>query len=105
MTNQEQELIIQKKIARASLQYLEEKYGKDKEENKHLDNLLARLQLDLNFFQQDDVEELTKSNENALSNYQRIYLELLEQQRKLLTDMNQRTEFDEEVIRKYFFIN
>lgn len=100
MTVQEQELIIQKKIAKASLQYLEDKYGKDKEQNKHLDNLLARLQLDVNFFQ-EDVQRLTRSNENALSNYQRIYLELLEQQRKLLADMNRRTEFDEELIRKY----
>jgi hypothetical protein len=100
MTEHEQEIIIQKKIAKASLQYLEEKYGKEREQNKHLDNLLARLQLDVNFFQQD-VEDLNKSNENVLSKYQRIYLELLEQQRKLLHAMNQRTEFDEELIRKY----
>ena len=95
-----QELIIQKKIAQASLNYLKEKYGADQVRNEHLDNLLARLQIDLNFFQQD-FEELNNTNENTLVNYQRIYLELLEQQRKLLYEMNHSAEFDEDVIRKY----
>jgi Na+/H+ antiporter len=95
-----QELIVQKKIAHASLKYLQEKYGDDRIKNEHLDNLLARLQIDLNFFQ-DNFEDLNSTTENALSSYQRIYLELLEQQRNLLTDMNQRAEFDEDVIRKY----
>jgi CPA1 family monovalent cation:H+ antiporter len=30
-----------------------------------------------------------------------VYLELLEQQRKLLNEMNRSAEFDEELIRKY----
>jgi monovalent cation/hydrogen antiporter len=100
MTGQEQEIIIQKKIAKASLKYLGDKYGEDSKENKHLGNLLARLQIDLNFFQQD-IEELTKTDENVLTDFQHIYLELLEEQRKLLEEMNRRTEFDEELIRKY----
>jgi CPA1 family monovalent cation:H+ antiporter len=36
-----------------------------------------------------------------MSNFQRIYLELLERQRDLLYDMNKRAEFDEDLIRKY----
>jgi len=54
----------------------------------------------LNFFQQD-FEALNNTNDNPLSSYQRIYLELLEQQRKLLSQMNLHAEFDEELIRKY----
>lgn len=100
ITEREQELIIQKKLAKASLHYLEERHGAEKGQNDHLDNLLARLQLDLNFFQQD-FEAFSDTNENSLSAFQRIYLELLEQQRTLLNDMNRRTEFDEELIRKY----
>lgn len=100
MTGEEQEIEIQKKIAKISLQHLTEKYNDEGSKNKHLNNLLERLQLDLNFFQQD-VEKLTNGVENALINYQRIYLELLERQRKLLTDMNRKAEFDEELIRKY----
>jgi CPA1 family monovalent cation:H+ antiporter len=48
-----QEMIIQKKIAHASLNYLREQYGNQGLKNEHLDNLLARLQIDLNFFQQN----------------------------------------------------
>ena len=68
--------------------------------NEHLDNLLDRLEIDLNFFQQDP-EEIKSSDGNTLSNYQRIYLDLLDQQRKLLYEMNHREEFSEDVIRKY----
>lgn len=100
MTGQEQEFIIQKKIAKISLHHLEEKYGQDRKSNKHLDNLFARLEIDLNFFQQD-IDVLEKPDENTLLRFQQIYMELLEQQRKLLNEMNHRTEFNEDLIRKY----
>jgi len=97
----EQELIIQKKIAKASLQLLQEKYEVDLKENEHLKNVFSRLQLDMDFFQQD-LKELANSTDNSLINFRRIYLELLERQRELLTEMNRKDEFDEELIRKYF---
>ena len=97
---QEQELIIQKKIAKASLQLLEEKYEGERKQNEHLNILFSRLQTEVNFFQQD-LKELANSTDNTLTNFQRIYLELLERQRQMLTEMNHRDEFDEELIRKY----
>lgn len=100
LTEKEQEIVIQKKIAKISLQHLQENYSDEGSKNKHLNNLLDRFQLELNFFQQD-VENLTNGNENGLINYQHIYLELLDRQRKLLNDMNHHYEFDEELIRKY----
>lgn len=100
LTEKEQEIVIQKKIAKISLQHLQENYSDERSKNKHLNNLLDRFQLELNFFQQD-VENLTNGNENGLINYQHIYLELLDRQRKLLNDMNHHYEFDEELIRKY----
>ncbi len=100
LTEKEQEIVIQKKIAKISLQHLQENYSDEGSKNKHLNNLLDRFQLELNFFQQD-VEKLTNGNENGLSNYQHIYLELLDRQRRLLNDMNHHYEFDEELIRKY----
>jgi Na+/H+ antiporter len=96
----EQELIIQKKMAKISLQLVEEKYIEERKHNEHLNNLFARLQLDLNFFQQD-IKELANASDNSLISFQIIYLELLEHQRKLLADMNRRSEFDEDLIRKY----
>ena len=76
------------------------KYAKERDENKHLNNLISRLQIDVDFFQRE-IEELKSTTDNTLRNYQHIYLELLEQQRKLLNEMNRLSEFDEELIRKY----
>ena len=95
-----QETIIQKKMAQHTLQYLEEKYGQVLTGNEHLNNLHARLIIDLKFLQ-EEFENTDHTNENALRNFQRIYLDLLEHQRKLLGEMNLRSEFDEELIRKY----
>jgi Na+/H+ antiporter len=98
--NQKQEMIIQKKMSLASLSLLEEKYGEERKQNEHLNNLFERLQIDLDFFQQD-LEALNSTTGNTLTNFQRIYLEMLEGQRQMLYAMNRRAEFDEELIRKY----
>lgn len=95
-----QEIIIQKKIAKSSLKFLEEKYDGDRFINEHVNNLYTRLKLDLIFFDRDP-EEVLNTNENTLRDYQMTYLELLEQQRQLLKEMNRKAEFDEELIRKY----
>jgi CPA1 family monovalent cation:H+ antiporter len=55
----------------------------------------------MNFFQHD-LKELSISTDNSLISFRRIYLELLEKQREMLTEMNRKDEFDEELIRKYF---
>lgn len=95
-----QEIIIQKKIAQYSLQYLEEEYGKDWLKNEHLNNLYERFKIDLKFFNQE-LEEISNAKENPLREYQVIYLKVLDRQRKLLYEMNRRAEFNEELIRKY----
>jgi CPA1 family monovalent cation:H+ antiporter len=97
---QEQEIIIQKKIAQYSLQYLEEKYGDDWSKNEHLNNLHDRLKIDLKLLNQE-LENTEDTNETSLGKYQRRYLKLLEHQRKWLEEMNHGDEFDEELIRKY----
>jgi CPA1 family monovalent cation:H+ antiporter len=94
-----QEIIIQKKIAQYSLQHLEEKYSEGGINNEHLNNLQLRLKTDLDFFNHE-LEEGNKKND-SLKKFQNIYLQLLEHQRTVLHQMNQRSEFDEELIRKY----
>jgi len=96
----EQEKIIQKKIAHYSLEYLTAKYGNTPSGNTHLNNLYERLALDLAYFNQalEDEKQTTKS---GLGDFQEAYLGLLEFQRNLLAEMNRRTEFDEDLIRKY----
>jgi len=95
-----QEIIIQKKIAKASLEFLDAKYGRELAHNEHLNNLRARLQIDLTLFNQE-LEGIGEARESSFTNYQDIYLELLEQQRRLLNEMNRLAQFDEELIRKY----
>ncbi len=100
MPDEEQELIIQKKMAKASLRLLEEKYDKERTPNAHLDNLLSKLQIDIDFFQRD-VSALKNITDNPLRSYQNIYLEVLDKQRRLLNEMNKLSEFNEELIRKH----
>ena len=96
-----QELIIQKKMALSSLTLLEEKYETERLQNSHLINLYERLKIDLDFFSHHLADtNLPKGNTQA--QFHSIYLDLLEAQRKLLTDMNRQAEFDEDLIRKYF---
>ena len=82
---------------------LDEKYDGERKQNEHLNILSSRLQIELNFFDQD-IKELANSTDNTLIRFQRIYLELLERQRQMLKEMNQKDEFDEELIRKYLVL-
>jgi CPA1 family monovalent cation:H+ antiporter len=100
LTEAEQEKIIQKKMAHISLQYIEEKYAEHLPSNAHLTNLHARMKLDVSFFSQEG-EGTNELNSHSVSDFQRIYLELLEQQRLLLDKINHKAEFDEDLIRKY----
>ena len=99
ISEHDQELMIQRKIAKVSLQYLEHNHGDERLRNEHLENLFRRLQVDLNSLD-EEVEELSQENHSA-KKYRSIYLELLKRQRKLLNDMNNSAEIDEELIRKY----
>ncbi|MEH2112078.1 Na+/H+ antiporter [Nostoc sp.] len=100
---QKQEIIIQKKLAQASLRFLEEKYSGERARNEHLDNLFSKLEIDLKFFDRQ-FEESNFVWQNSLKGYQSIYLEVLERRRNLLSKMNRRAEFDEELIRKYLLL-
>lgn len=100
---QQQELIIQKKLALASLRFLAEKYSEERSRNEHLDNLFSKLEIDLKFFERE-LEESNLARQNSLKSYQSIYLEVLEQRRELLNRMNRRAEFDEGLIRKYLLL-
>jgi len=97
---QTQEIIIQKKMAHYTLQYLEDKYGEQWPLNEHLNNLQARLKIDLNILNQE-LEKTADINNSSREFFHSIYLELLEHQRKVLREMNRKAEFDEDLIRKY----
>lgn len=100
MPEPEQERVIQKSIAEASLRFLEERHGHEREQNEHLHNLFVRLESELTFLD-DNFDENGNADKALLDNYHEIYLTLLERQRKLLEEMNHAGELDEELIRKY----
>ncbi|MBO2012323.1 Na+/H+ antiporter [Hymenobacter negativus] len=100
---EQQELILQKKLAQQALRYVESVATPDSPSNDYLHNLRARLLLDTSFFAQE-LETPGSPSDSALHHFHQAYLELLDQQRSLLHEMNRHTEFDEEVIRKYLTI-
>lgn len=93
----QQEIIIQRKIAEASLNFLTQKYGRERVQNEHLQNLFTKLQTDLKSLD----GEFQEAKEDSLVEYERVYLEVLERRRRLLNEMNRSEDFDEELIRKY----
>jgi monovalent cation/hydrogen antiporter len=96
-----QEVIIQKKIAHAALNYLETKQNENVP-NEYVDNLRSKMKLDLDFYDQIlDEEKSGEKAEAALRESQTAYLELLEEKRKILNKINHKMEFDEDLVRKY----
>lgn len=96
----QQEIMIQQKIADASLRFLRERYGSERSHNEHLNSLYAKLQSELRSLDGHS-HEPDNINQHAVSEYRNVYLELLDAQRQLLEEMNHSAEFDEELIRKY----
>jgi len=96
----QQEAIILRKMATASLNFLEENYADRVNKNDQLKIMKARLQNEFKFFSQEGVENLNPDN-NQMTEYQLVNLRMLEVQRNLLYKMNKKSEYDEELIRKY----
>ncbi|WP_207515136.1 Na+/H+ antiporter [Longitalea luteola] len=95
----EQELFIQQKLTKCSIQFVEEKLGENKA-NEHLKNLYERMKIDMKLLTQQ-LEAPGNLSENTLRSFQLFYIDLLERQRDMLTKMNHKEEYDEELIRKY----
>jgi len=94
-----QERLIQKELAGRSIEILKEKFGQELQTNEHAQNLYSKFMTDLSFYNLE--EETSEEKKNSLKRYQEFYFDLLGQQRKLLNELNQDLEFDEELIRKY----
>lgn len=100
MSLKQQDVNIQKAIAHSSIQFLEEKHADTSQTNDHVKVLYKKLKADLNFFDQEIGESELKEDQ-TLSSYQQIYLDMLQQQRTVLNKLNQEDDYDEELIRKY----
>jgi monovalent cation/hydrogen antiporter len=100
LPQQKAETYIQRKITEDSIRFLNEKYPRQRHLNDHLKNLYEKLQTDLDFFR-NEIKEAENSKDLTLSEFQDIYLDLLQNQRNILNDMNRIADCDEELIRKY----
>lgn len=95
----QQELMLQQQVALDSVRYLEERHSHVLTTNEHVSNLHARLKIDQLFFARE-LEQLDQDESNSLQEYQLLHLELLGQQRAMLTQLTKQRTFDLEVIRK-----
>ena len=100
MPNEKMEVVIQKKMALVSIKFLEDKFAKNQFPNDHVSKLYDRLKLDVDTIERE-LKEQDQASRSSLKEYQGVYLEMLDTQRSLLNSMNKKSEFDEELIRKY----
>ena len=100
VSRENQEKIIQKKIAYISIKLLEEKFIEESSRNEHISSLKARFKTEMDSVNRD----LTGTDNNSQTvkdEFQKVYLDILQNQRNLLDNINHNSEFDEELIRKY----
>jgi CPA1 family monovalent cation:H+ antiporter len=93
LPEKEQERILRKKLAYYGLQFLNDGNREVIDGNRGLQQLRARFEND-----QLPVEE---NIEQVHEDYHRVYLQLLERQRKVLHELNKKNEIEDEVVRKY----
>jgi len=100
MPEQRQEIVIQKKMAHYTLEFLKEKFGEKAIENHHIRNLYEKLTLEMSYYGKR-LDGGFEGAEDPVVRFRELYLQVLDRQRKILKEMNSKTEFDEELIRKY----
>lgn len=105
LPDDQQRAIIQQKLAQTALDFLANNYPDAVDDNAYVSNLKSRLAVDVSYFSTlNQPGNPSGLPENVLADHQRIALELLDSQRSLLHRINNRMEFDEDLIRKYLFI-
>lgn len=100
MPIKQQETIIMKKLAKVSITFLEERYADRINSNEHIQIMKSRLLKEFEFFSMEGTDTLSVEK-NPMIEHQLIALEMLEEQRNLLHKMNLKSEYDEDLIRKY----
>ena len=93
LPHRDQEILLRKKLALYSLQFLDDEHKPEVESNRYLQQLRERFA--------NDQLSLNDSSGVGHEDYRRVYLNLLERQRDVLHKLNKKNELDDEVIRKY----
>ena len=89
---EEQEILLRQALAKDSMQFLDEQHTEILRTNKALQQLRSKLESELSTFANtDDIQP---------GDFHRVYLSLLAQQRSFLTELNKKSETNEDIIRK-----
>lgn len=99
-----QAAIIQGKLAKTALEFLENNYPAELVSNKHVGNLKSRFEANYSYFSSMYKNGNPEPQEDSMAEHEHISLELLNRQRNLLDRMNHKREFDEDIIRKYLYL-
>ncbi|MCE7060033.1 Na+/H+ antiporter [Dyadobacter sp. CY343] len=99
--SQEQDILIRRKLAEASLAVINEKFAAEIPRNELLQNLKYKLESDIGFLDHVNEDEHETSGRNYIAEFQDITRELLAYKRALLLQYNKEEMFEEEVIRQH----
>ena len=102
--DEKQASIIQRKLARTALDFLNDKYPNELKNNTHVANLRNRLETNFSYFSAVLADENSERTHDPMAEHEHIALELLNRQRDLLNRMNHKMEFDEDIIRNYMYL-
>jgi len=105
ISDTDQELLLQKKLARYAIDHIKSRYKDQMESNDLLRGYYQRLQNKLFLLENMSNSESFDEGENTLvKGYESVRNEILEGQRKLLENFNKRDGMSEDIIKKYLLI-
>lgn len=98
----DQDRRVRERLAKSSLDLLNNKYKAEVGKNELLQSLKLRLESDIKFLHNlTHHEQSEKAEKNLIIRYKEIFAELLNDQRQLLRKINKKAEVDEDVVRKH----
>ncbi|PSL30340.1 Na+/H+ antiporter [Dyadobacter jiangsuensis] len=98
---QEQDVIIRRKLAKASLDLINEKYADEIDSHELLRGLKFKLESDLGFLDHVKEFEEAKASHAYITRYQDINKDLLAHKRQILHEFNKKETYEEEIIRQH----
>jgi monovalent cation/hydrogen antiporter len=101
VSSQEQDVIIRRKLAQASLEHIKNNYVAEIPNNELLESLTHKLESDIGFLNHMRETEPEQQGHEYVARYQEITRELLEMKRSMLHQFNKKEMFEEEVVRQH----
>jgi CPA1 family monovalent cation:H+ antiporter len=102
MPNPEQEVLLQRRMAECALRKIEHKYKDKLHDNELLRALQQRLENNLALLENTDKKgDLQPRDRREVEEFEHIHKELIEEQRKLLQDINKKAGVSDDVVKKY----